>query len=45
MEQVQENTHENFFMLTTHAIEIYYIRAFSKDPILSRLEHPENIPE
>ncbi|KYM83973.1 Mitochondrial import receptor subunit TOM70 [Atta colombica] len=43
--QVQENTHENFFMLTTHAIEIYYIRAFSKDPILSRLEHPENIPE
>ncbi|XP_011062092.1 PREDICTED: uncharacterized protein LOC105150602 [Acromyrmex echinatior] len=46
VDQVQENmSHENFFMLTTHAIEIYYIRAFSKDPVLSRLEHPENIPE
>ncbi|KYN27305.1 Mitochondrial import receptor subunit TOM70, partial [Trachymyrmex cornetzi] len=46
LEQVQENvTSENFFMLTTHAIEIYYIRAFCNDPVLSRLEHPENIPE
>ncbi|KAG5342113.1 TOM70 protein, partial [Acromyrmex charruanus] len=46
VDQVEENmSRENFFMLTTHAIEIYYIRAFSKDPVLSRLEHPENIPE
>ncbi|KYN27304.1 Mitochondrial import receptor subunit TOM70, partial [Trachymyrmex cornetzi] len=46
LKQVQENaTHENFFMLTAHAIEIYYIRAFSNDPVLSRLEHQENIPE
>ncbi|KYN06309.1 Mitochondrial import receptor subunit TOM70, partial [Cyphomyrmex costatus] len=46
VEQVDRNSsHKNFFMLTTHAIEIYYIKAFFKDPVLSRLEYPENIPE
>ncbi|KYN02393.1 Mitochondrial import receptor subunit TOM70, partial [Cyphomyrmex costatus] len=46
LEQVDRNSsRENFFMLTTHAIEIYYIKAFLKDPVLSRLECPENIPE
>ncbi|KYM96548.1 Mitochondrial import receptor subunit TOM70, partial [Cyphomyrmex costatus] len=38
-------THPRFYMPTTHIIEIYYIKTFCKDPILSRLKYPENIPE
>ncbi|KAG5348384.1 TOM70 protein, partial [Acromyrmex charruanus] len=41
----KKSIHRIFFMPTTPVIEIYYIRSFSKDPILSRLKYPENIPE
>ncbi|KAG5315668.1 TOM70 protein, partial [Pseudoatta argentina] len=40
----KKSIHRIFFMPTTPVIEIYYIRSFSKDPILSRLKYPENIP-
>jgi len=44
-QHAQENlANKKFIMPSKHFIKTYII-SFPKDPVFSRLQHPENIPE